>query len=82
MANDLFGGLGNLDSLVGSVLVGIAKSIVSTDTPDGKLLNAQSDLPICKNRNRAYCWKSANRRINRIHPHRANTFLYRHRIEV
>lgn len=43
MANDLFGGLGNLGGL-GSILGGIAKSVVPKDTPEGKLLNAQSDL--------------------------------------
>ncbi|MDR0906738.1 MAG: zinc ribbon domain-containing protein [Oscillospiraceae bacterium] len=37
MANDLFGGLGDF-------LGGIAKSVVPKDTPEGKLLNAQSDL--------------------------------------
>ena len=40
MANDLFGGLGNL----GGILGGIAKSVVPKNTPEGKLLNAQSDL--------------------------------------
>jgi hypothetical protein len=40
MANDLFGGLGNL----GGILGGIAKSVVPKDTPEGKLLNAQSEL--------------------------------------
>ena len=40
MANDLFGGLGNLGGLFG----GIAKSVVPKDTTEGKLLNAQSDL--------------------------------------
>ncbi|MDR0916394.1 MAG: zinc ribbon domain-containing protein [Oscillospiraceae bacterium] len=43
MANDLFGGLGNLGGL-GNILGGIAKSVVPKDTPEGKLLNAQSDL--------------------------------------
>jgi hypothetical protein len=43
MANDLFGGLGNLGGL-GDILDGIAKSVVPKDTPEGKLLNAQSDL--------------------------------------
>ena len=40
MANDLFGGLGNLGGLFG----GLAKSVVPKDTPEGQLLNAQSDL--------------------------------------
>lgn len=40
MANDLFGGLGNL----GGILGGIAKSVMPKDSPEGKLLNAQSDL--------------------------------------
>jgi hypothetical protein len=43
MANDLFGGLGSLGGL-GDVLGGIAKSVVPKDTPEGKLLAAQSDL--------------------------------------
>ena len=43
MANDLFGGLGNLGGL-GNILGGIAKSVVPKDTPEGKLLAAQSDL--------------------------------------
>jgi hypothetical protein len=43
MAQDLFGGLGNLGGL-GGILGGIAKSVVPKDTPEGKLLNAQSDL--------------------------------------
>ena len=38
--NDLFGGLGNL----GNILGGIAKTVVPKDTPEGKLLNAQSEL--------------------------------------
>ena len=40
MANDLFGGLGNL----GGILGGLAKSVVPKDTPEGKMLNAQSEL--------------------------------------
>lgn len=40
MASDLFGGLGGLGSLLG----GIAKSVVPKDTPEGKLLAAQSEL--------------------------------------
>ena len=45
MANDLFGGLGSL----GGILGGIAKSVVPKDTPEGKLLAAQSDLSDLKN---------------------------------
>lgn len=37
MANDLFGGLGG-------ILGGLAKSVVPKDTPEGKLLAAQSEL--------------------------------------
>jgi hypothetical protein len=40
MANDLFGGLGGLGGLLGV----LAKSVVPKDTPEGKLLNAQSEL--------------------------------------
>ena len=40
MANDLFEGLSDL----GGILGGIAKSVVPKDTPEGKLLTAQSDL--------------------------------------
>lgn len=40
MAGDLFGGLGGL----GNILGGIAKSVVPQDTPEGKLLSAQSEL--------------------------------------
>ena len=43
MANDLFGGLGNLGGL-GSVLGGIAKAVVPQDSSEGKLLAAQSEL--------------------------------------
>ncbi|GHU81905.1 hypothetical protein FACS189415_1250 [Bacteroidia bacterium] len=43
MANDVFGGLGNLGGL-GGILGGIAKSVVPKDTPEGKLLNAQRDF--------------------------------------
>jgi rubrerythrin len=43
MANDLFGGLGGLGGL-GDILGGIAKSVVPKDTPEGKLLAAQSEL--------------------------------------
>jgi len=40
MASDLFGGLGNLGGLFG----GLAKNVVPKDSPEGKLLAAQSDL--------------------------------------
>ena len=40
MASDLFGGLGGLGSIFGD----IAKSVVPKDTPEGRLLNAQTDL--------------------------------------
>ena len=40
MANDLFGNLGNL----GGILGGLAKSVVPKDTPEGKLLAAQTEL--------------------------------------
>ena len=40
MANDLFGGFGNL----GGILGGLAKSVVPKDTPEGRLLAAQSEL--------------------------------------
>ena len=43
MANDLFGGLGNLGGL-GGVLGGLAKAAVPQDSPEGKLLAAQSEL--------------------------------------
>jgi hypothetical protein len=43
MSNDLFGGLGNLGG-IGDLLGGIAKSVVPKDTPEGKLLAAQSEL--------------------------------------
>jgi hypothetical protein len=43
MANDLFGGLGNLGGL-GDVLGGLAKSVVPKDTPEGKLLAANSEV--------------------------------------
>jgi hypothetical protein len=40
MANDLFGGLGNLGGMLG----GLAKNFVPKDTPEGKLLNAQGEI--------------------------------------
>jgi DNA-directed RNA polymerase subunit M/transcription elongation factor TFIIS len=43
MANDLFGGLGSLGGL-GDVLGGIAKCVVPKDTPEGKLLAANSEV--------------------------------------
>ena len=45
MANDLFGGLGNLGGALGGLMGGLAKSgLVPQDTPEGKLLAAQSEL--------------------------------------
>lgn len=45
MANDLFGGFGNLGGALGGLMGGLAKSgLVPTDTPDGKLFAAQSEL--------------------------------------
>ena len=45
MANDFFGGLGNLGGALGGLMGGLAKSgLVPKDTPEGKLLSAQSDL--------------------------------------
>ena len=45
MANDLFGGLGNLGGSLGGLMGGLAKSgLVPKDTPEGKLLAAQSEL--------------------------------------
>ena len=46
MSSDLFKGLGNLGGLggLGNVLGNIAKSVVPQDTPEGKLLSAQSEL--------------------------------------
>jgi len=40
MADDLFGGLGGIGDLIG----GIAKNTTPKDSPEGKLLHAQSDL--------------------------------------
>jgi len=40
MSSNLFGGLGGLGDLLG----GIAKSVVPKDTPEGKLLAAQSEV--------------------------------------
>ncbi|MDR1615765.1 MAG: zinc ribbon domain-containing protein, partial [Syntrophomonadaceae bacterium] len=43
--NDLFGGLGNLGGALGGLMGGLAKSgLVPKDTPEGKLLAAQSEL--------------------------------------
>jgi hypothetical protein len=45
MANNLFGELGNLGGVLGGLVGGLAKSgLVPKDTPEGKLLNAQSKL--------------------------------------
>jgi hypothetical protein len=46
MANDLFGGLGgNLGGALGGLMGGLAKSgLIPKDTPEGKLLAAQTDL--------------------------------------
>jgi hypothetical protein len=45
MANDLFGGLGNLGGALGGLMGGLAKSgLVPKDTPEGKLLAAQTEL--------------------------------------
>ena len=43
MSKDLFGGLGNLGNLSG-IFGDIAKNVVPKDTPEGKLLAAQSEL--------------------------------------
>jgi RNA polymerase subunit RPABC4/transcription elongation factor Spt4 len=40
MANDIFGSLGGIGGLFGS----IAKSVLPKDTPEGKLLSAQSEI--------------------------------------
>ena len=45
MANDLFGNLGNLGGALGGLMGGLAKSgLVPKDTPEGKLLAAQTEL--------------------------------------
>jgi soluble cytochrome b562 len=45
MANDLFGGLGNLGGALGGLMGGLATSgLVPKDPPEGKLLAAQSDM--------------------------------------
>ena len=48
MANDLFGGLGKMGGLgdaLGGLMGGLAKSgLVPTDTPEGKVMLAQSEL--------------------------------------
>lgn len=50
MANDLFGGLGNLSGALGGFMGGLAKSgLVPKDTPEGKLLAAQTDLADLQN---------------------------------
>lgn len=50
MANDLFGGLGNLGGALGGLVGGLAKSgLVPKDTPEGKLLNATTELADLQN---------------------------------
>lgn len=45
MRSDLFGGLGGLGGALGGLMGGLAKSgLLPKDTPEGKLLSAQSDL--------------------------------------
>jgi len=45
MANDLFGGLGSFGGALGGLMGGLAKSgLVPKDTPEGRLLSAQSEL--------------------------------------
>ncbi|MDR0380752.1 MAG: zinc ribbon domain-containing protein [Oscillospiraceae bacterium] len=45
MANDLFGGLGNLGGALGGLMGGLAKSgLVPKGTPEGKLLAAQTEV--------------------------------------
>ena len=45
MANDLFGGLGNLGGALGGIVSGLAKSgLTSSDDPAVKLLNAQNEV--------------------------------------
>jgi len=45
LANDLFGGLGNLGGAFGGLVGGLAKSgLVPMDTADGKLLAAQANI--------------------------------------
>ena len=45
MANDLFGGLGNLGGALGGLMSGLAKSgLAPSDDPAMQLLNAQSEL--------------------------------------
>jgi membrane protease subunit (stomatin/prohibitin family) len=43
--NNLFGGLGGLGGALGGIMGGLAKSgLVPTDTPEGKILAAQTEL--------------------------------------
>ena len=45
MANNLYGGLGSFGGTLGGLMGGLAKSgLLPTDTPEGKLLAAQSEL--------------------------------------
>jgi len=44
MANDIFGGLGDIGGALGGLFGGLAKSVVPADSVDGKLFSAQSDL--------------------------------------
>jgi len=45
MANDLFGGLGNIGGAFGGLMGGLAKSgLMPKDTPEGKMLAAQSEI--------------------------------------
>ncbi|MCL2513233.1 MAG: zinc ribbon domain-containing protein [Oscillospiraceae bacterium] len=49
MANDLFGGLGNLGGGLGGILGGLAKNLIPGDTPEGKVFSAQSGLADLQN---------------------------------
>jgi DNA-directed RNA polymerase subunit M/transcription elongation factor TFIIS len=54
MANDLFGGLGNLGGALGGLMGGLAKSgLVPKDTPEGKLLSAKSEMGDLQNQENA-----------------------------
>jgi len=45
MGNEMFGGLGNLGGALGGLMGGLVKSgLVPKDTPEGKLLAAQTEL--------------------------------------